>query len=209
MIAVLYQTIGEHWEVVQRRGSKTLSSVWGDEGDEGNCDQGNGGDQGNVVDNPHDGPDDQPCLADDYVDAEADLASHLGVSIVVQPVVPARDSQIPPDTLDYTPEGDGQTQHEELFPGDPKPEPPLNMDKVADDVVTVDSDSEITPTELESTPEPIAPMPSSTPAIEIVESQVPNKMNTMNIVGTNGPEDLKSVQNRIAQLKSLDYKTYF
>lgn len=212
MVAVLYQTIGEHWEVVQRPGSRTLSDAWddGDEngnvGDQGNGgDQGNSGDQGSVGDNPHADDHDHPCLEDDYVDAEADLASCLGVNIVAQPVVPVPDSQIPPDTLDYYPEGDGQSQHEELSPDDPKPEPPMNTNKNADapaDVVSVaDSDTQITPTELELTPEATAPMPSSTPVIDIVDSNVPDKTDTK------GPEDLNSVRNRIAMLKPLDYRT--
>ena len=212
MVQVLYKTLGEYWDVVQRPRSRTLSSLGGDEGAQGNGDEGNdegnGDEQGNRVeqgDDPDDDPSDQPCLEDDYVDAEADLATYLGVNIVVQPVVPARDSQIPPDTLDYNPQGDGKIQHEEVMPDDPKPESPMNTGKVPNtpaEVVDVDSDSQITPTELELTPQPTAPTSSSTPAVEIVESQVPAKVDTMKTSGTK--EDLKSVQNRIAQLKQLD-----
>ena len=141
-------------------------------------------------------------LNDDKDDAA--LAQELGAQILADPVEPMRDSQIPLsqpvglDELGNQPDDVAEQPVDEPI----YLEPFIEKEEGGQ---TVESESQITPTELEETP-PSFNQPAA--IVEIIESQDPAPVEPPmpSTESSPAPSDnhLNSVREKIAQLKSLD-----
>lgn len=188
MIAILYEVMSQFWEPNR---SRSRSSQALDD------DMGAAGDDDGLAAGEHE-------LKDGYDDDEADLAEKLGAVIEAQPVVPERDSQIPPDSLDQPasqPAHHGEPEPVYLVPEIPEPEP--SAADLPQPTSSPNGESQITPTELEVTPERTPSNASGVHVVEVLES--PPVKDTVN-TETMKPKDLdlESVQAQIAKLKQLD-----
>lgn len=194
MIRILYDVMGSFWPVTVQR-SKSSRALDDDDDDDG---QGAAGDDQGLDAEAHELND-----GDDN-----DLAESLVEVLQAQPVVPLPDSQVPPDSLDQ-PEFQSAHHDEEPQPDQPVylvpefPEPELSTPVAADlpqPTSSADADSQITPTELEATPERMPSNASGVPVVEVLESPpVKDSMNTKTMDPKD--DDLESVQARIAKLK--------